>query len=122
MVSLDNNKNNHSTSSAHEFEHEPAPETTSISPYESRLRSCIGIFHFLLTCSSFYMYYQNQVNENNILFMSAFHCIGMVNNYEILSKSAKKRKFYERVNWTEFQDRIGNKQFRLMFRMSKECF
>ena len=42
--------------------------------------------------------------------------------YQCLSNSAKNRRVKKRIKWSHVGERISNKQFRRMFRMTRECF
>ena len=42
--------------------------------------------------------------------------------YQCLSNSAKNRRVKKRIKWSHVGERISNKKFRRMFRMTRECF
>ena len=42
--------------------------------------------------------------------------------HQCLSKYAKKRRVKKRIKWSTVGERISDKQFRRMFRMTRKCF
>ena len=40
----------------------------------------------------------------------------------IVSEAAKNRRFRQRMEWSDFEARLSDNQFRRMFRITRECF
>ena len=56
-----------------------------------------------------------------IILVSLSDCIAMLRS-EKKSDASQKRTWKQRMKWSEFQGRLTDRQFRRMFRMSRECF